>query len=469
MQIVDHLLKNFSFQPTQGQQKFFLKFQDFFLEDGYTQNTMLLRGYAGTGKTTCVSTVVTTVKHFGYKTVLIAPTGRAAKVMTNYASKTAHTIHRTIYKQQTNANGNVYFAPLVNKEKTTLYIVDEASMISSDRDIGQNGLLADLIQFVFADKSNKLMIVGDGAQLPPVGQEISAALEKNALTSYGLNVFDIELKDVVRQQKLSGILYNATLMRSLLEKKSTAITFHTSGFPDIYPIPLDKLEDGLRYAYKKYGEEDTIIICRSNKSAVAFNNYIRRQIRFVDAEIDAGDMLMVVKNNYNTLPSDSVAGFIANGDMIEVRRLRRTEEVYGFRFATVEFALLDYPELPNVEAKIFLDTLQSDAPALTSTQLKDLYEAVSEDYNHIASKTERSKAIRKDPYLNALQVKFAYALTCHKAQGGQWKAVFVDQGFLTEEMLNMDYVRWLYTALTRASNELYLMNFDERFFVAQNM
>lgn len=469
MQIVDHLLKNFSFDPTQGQQKFFIKFQDFFLENGYSHNTMLLRGYAGTGKTTCVSTVVKTVKHFGYKTVLLAPTGRAAKVMTSYSAITANTIHRTIYKQQLNSNGNVYFALLPNKEKNTLYIVDEASMISSDRDIGENGLLADLIKFVFSETSNKLMIVGDGAQLPPVGQEISAALDRDRLNSYGLNVFETELKDVVRQQQASGILYNATQMRKLLNSNSLNITFHTSGFRDIYPIPLDKLEDGLRYAYKKYGEEDTIIICRSNKSAVAFNNYIRRQIRFVDSEIDAGDMLMVVKNNYNTLPHDNKAGFIANGDMIEVRRIRRTEEMYGFRFATIEFALVDYPELPNVEAKIFLDILQSDAPALTSAQQKELFEAVSEDYNHISSKTERNKAIRKDPYLSALQVKFAYALTCHKAQGGQWKAVFVDQGYLTEEMLNKDYLRWLYTALTRASSELYLMNFDERFFVAQNM
>ena len=468
MQIEAHLLKNFSFEPTPGQQKFFVKFQDFFLEQGYSHNTMLLRGYAGTGKTTCVSTVVKTVKHFGYKTVLLAPTGRAAKVMSNYAFATANTIHRTRYKQQTNANGNVYFAPLVNKEKTTLYIVDEASMISSDRDMGENGLLADLIQFVFADSSNKLMIVGDGAQLPPVGQDISAALDKDRLNALGLNVFETELKDVVRQQKQSGILYNATLMRNLLAKNSNSITFHTSGFADIYPIPLDKLEDGLRYAYKKFGEEDTIIICRSNKAAVAFNNYIRRQIRFVDSEIDAGDMLMVVKNNYTTLPTDNKAGFIANGDMIEIRRIRRTEEVYGFRFATIEFALIDYPDLPNVEAKIFLDTLQSDAPALSSAQLKALYEAVSEDYNHIANKSERNKAIRKDPYLTALQVKFAYALTCHKAQGGQWKAVFVDQGYLTEEMLNKDYVRWLYTALTRASTELYLMNFDDRFYLQQN-
>ena len=341
-------------------------------------------------------------------------------------------------------------------------------MISDEAEFGGKGLLTDLIEYVFENDGNKLMIVGDTAQLPPVGRDISPALDCEFLRrTFDMVVTEQELTEVMRQDEASGILHNATELRQLLTRGSgdpLAIRLATKPFRDIYKMPLAKLEDGIRYAYGKYGRENTAIVCRSNKVAGQFNQFVRRVINQCEDELDAGDMLMIARNNYTTLDEESPAGFLANGEFVEVMRIRKTEEIHGLRFANVTLRLVDFEEQNDFEAKIILDTLHSAAPTLTKEEQRGLYDSVSKDYFYIKSKKERAEAIRKDPYLNALQVKFAYALTCHKAQGGQWNAVFVDQGFLPDGQVNQEFIRWLYTAITRSTSELFLMNFNQLFF-----
>lgn len=457
----------FPFEPTLGQSKAFKLLDQFILEKEKDKQAMLLKGYAGTGKTSLLSVLVNILQHFDYHFMLMAPTGRAAKVMSEYSGQKAYTIHKIIYAQKGEGGGGI--GPSFQKRKNllskTIFIVDEASMISDDPEVGDRGLLTDLISYVFEKSSNKLLIVGDPAQLPPVKYEVSQALEGDYLKyKYQLNLTEIELKEVVRQEAASGILHNATSLRENIDANIPEIQFITKGFRDLYKIGGDKLEDGLRYAYKKFGMENSIIICRSNKNATLYNQYIRRSINFSEDEINAGDLVMIVKNNYSTLPEDSPAGFLANGDFAEVVKIRRFEEMHGFRYANVELRLTDDTDHPPFEAKIFLDTLHSYTPSLSGEEYKKLYESVAADYADIASKRDRLNAIRKDPYLNALQVKFAYALTCHKSQGGQWDVVFLDQGFIQEETINKEYMRWLYTAFTRATKELYLVNFNSSFF-----
>jgi exodeoxyribonuclease-5 len=343
--------------------------------------------------------------------------------------------------------------------------VDEASMLSDRAEGSKGSLLDDLISFVFEDSSNKLIFIGDTAQLPPVGQLSSPALDGKYLKrNFALSVNECLLTEVMRQEEQSGILHNATLLRALINTSDNSIKFNVTGYKDVYKMTGEKLEDGLRYAYEEHGVDKTIIICRSNKSAVQYNHYIRRAIHFYEEEIDAGDIIMVVKNNYHYLPENTPAGFIANGDFAEVMKIVNFEEIYGFRFATVYLRLVDYPEQEVFEARIILDTLHSPTPSLSDTEYRKLYEKVSEDYNDIDNKKEKLEALKKDPYLNALQVKFAYALTCHKSQGGQWNAVFVDQGYLKEEMVDQEYIRWLYTAITRATDVVFLVNFSGKFF-----
>jgi exodeoxyribonuclease-5 len=407
-------------------------------------------------------------RKFGYRYILLAPTGRAAKVMATYSKQKAFTIHKKIYWQTADPyTGNLVFERQKNYHTNTIFVVDEASMISDEADfIGGNGLLADLIDYVFEDESNKLMLIGDAAQLPPVGRDQSPALDSEYLkVNFDVNVLEKELEEVMRQDEQSGILINATALRNVLLQNSTQIKLHTKYFPDIYQMTGEKLEDGLRYAYDKYGTENTIIICRSNKAATMYNQFIRRTIHFSENEIDVGDFLMIVRNNYLTLDEDSPAGFLANGDFVEIMKVRSIEDMYGFRFANLQLRLTDYPEQAEFDAKIMLNTLHSYAPGLSQEDNRKLYDNVLADYMYIRSKKERNDVVKKDPYLNALQVKFAYALTCHKSQGGQWNAVFVDQGYLTQEAINTDFLRWLYTAMTRASNELFLMNFDPQFFL----
>ncbi|WP_234734394.1 ATP-dependent DNA helicase [Tellurirhabdus bombi] len=462
------LAKRFPFKPTKGQQDFFERMGQFLLpqEQERYRDCFLLKGYAGTGKTTLISTLIKVLPKLGYKSVLLAPTGRAAKVMANYSKRMAQTIHRKIYRQIADANsGSLAFQRQKNYHEDTIFIVDEASMISDDAEIGMNGLLADLIDYIFENPGNKIMLVGDVAQLPPIGKELSPALDAGYLErQFDLTVFGQELTEVMRQEEDSGILINATSLRNTLHQEAPVIQFSTRHFRDIYKMTGERLEDGIRYAHDKYGRENTIIITRSNKTAVQYNQYIRRSINQCEEELDAGDLLMIVRNNYTVLDDDSPAGFLANGDFVEVMKIRKREEIHGLRFATVLLRLVDYDEQPEFETKIILDTLYSASPALGREENKNLYESVQKDYFYIKSKRERSEAIRRDPYLSALQVKFAYALTCHKAQGGQWSAVFIDQGYLPDGQVNQEFVRWLYTALTRATDEAFLMNFAPQFF-----
>jgi len=459
------LIENFKHSPTLGQKKLFGLLEKFILEED-ERTAFVLKGYAGTGKTTILSTFIKVLPQFGWKYALLAPTGRAAKVMSNYTSTKAQTIHRKIYKQKEDgASGNLLFELQPNKEEGTIYIVDEASMISDTREFGSNGLLHDLVNFVFDGTENKLLLLGDVAQLPPVGMSLSPALDVDHIENfYHTKVFTTTLKDVMRQEANSGILENATLLRNQLEHEKPEIQMITRGFKDIFKMTGEKLEDGIRYAYDKYGVENTIILTRSNRNAVSYNRLIRNQINYSDAELDVGDLLMVVKNNYSVLGEDSEAGFIANGEFATVKRMGREEEMHGFRFQNVTLQLVDYPGEQPFETLIFLDTLYSNSPSLSQEENKKLYESVLQDYYWVKSKADRKKRMREDKYMNALQVKFAYALTCHKAQGGQWDAVFIDALYLPNNEIDAEIVRWLYTAITRGIREVFFVNFQPAFF-----
>jgi ATP-dependent exoDNAse (exonuclease V) alpha subunit len=462
------LAANFPFQPTPSQTRFFHSMNAFFRGDQLRPEAyegFVLKGYAGTGKTTLVSTLVRSARALGYQTVLLAPTGRAAKVMSGYSGKIAFTIHRKIYRLQENSDDRVSFVRQTNYHKQTLFIVDEASMISDEAMFGSRGLLSDLIAYIREDDTNKLLFVGDTAQLPPVGSFLSPALDAVFLEkNFGISVLSDELTDVMRQAESSGILWNATQLRDQLLTQSNQIQLNSRSFKDVFRMTTARMEDGLRYAYDKFGEENTMVLTRSNKDAVQYNQYIRRVIHFAEDELDAGERLMIVRNNYSVLDDDSKAGFLANGDFVELLKVRRMEEMHGLRFANVTLRLTDYETEPPFETKIILDTLYASSPSLSSEEFRKLYESVLLDYADIRSKKERMEAVRKDTYLNALQVKFAYALTCHKAQGGQWSAVFVDQGYIPENQITPDFLRWMYTAVTRASEELYLMNFHPSFY-----
>lgn len=429
----------------------------------------MLCGYAGTGKTSMVISVVKTLKGMNRKYALLAPTGRAAKVLASYTKQRAFTIHKFIYQITTDEFGNVRFALRNNRGKKAVIIVDEASMISLAHDAGSGriqskNLLSDLMKFLEDGKDCKLILIGDTAQLPPVGSADSPALDGKVLQRN----FDFhaemqhELREVVRQDAESGILYNATELRNLLISGSSDVKLHVD-FPDIKVIDMTELEDELNHAYGFYGEDDAMVITRSNKSANQFNQQIRMRIKYMEDEISSGDKLMVVRNNYYWLPKGSGAGFIANGDLVEIMRLGSLEEMHGFRFANATIRLMDYPNEDSLDVKLLLNSLHSESPALPEADFEQLYNSVCLSYANIPTPSEQAKKIAEDPFLNALQIKFGYAITCHKAQGGQWPAVFVDQGYLTAEMLGTDYIRWLYTAITRASEKLYLVNFNEQF------
>jgi exodeoxyribonuclease-5 len=456
----------FPFEPTPSQSEFFRALDPFFELKDSDRPILLLKGYAGTGKTTIVSALVKFLPLINYKYVLMAPTGRAAKVMSNYSKRLALTIHKKIYRQTSEVgSGEPNFSLQKNYHENTLFIIDEASMLSDEKGFGNSSLLDDVINYIFQNKGNRILFIGDDAQLPPVGKVNSAGLDADFLKSnYRSEVIETVLTEVMRQAQDSGILYNATLLRGELSKKDFKIHFTTNSYQDIFRMTGERLEDGLRYAYDKYGIENTAIICRSNKNAVQYNEYIRRQIHFMEGELEAGDFLMIVKNNYVYQTEDTPGGFLANGDFMEVVKVINFEEMYGLRFADLEIRLTDYENHPNLQVKVILDTLHSNGPSLNNDEYRSLYQQVAEDYMDIAAKAERKAAIKKDPYLNALQIKFAYALTCHKSQGGQWKSVFVDQGYLTDEMVNKEYIRWLYTAITRSTDELFLVNFHEKFF-----
>ncbi len=458
-------------QPTAGQAQLIAMLIDF-LQCGMHRPTFVLRGYAGTGKTSLISAFIKSIQEVKISAVLLAPTGRAAKVLSNYAQRPAFTVHKKIYFNEVK-DGISNFTLQKNIHKDTVFFVDEASMIANSGGLGGSfvtkggSLLEDLVRYVFAGENCRLIFIGDTAQLPPVGMDVSVALDKSYLEKYiGLTVFDYELTEVVRQTALSGILYNATKIRDQLKEKLPGYpSIELADFPDIAVVSSYEVEEMLSDAYAKVGVEKAIVICRSNKMANQFNQQIRYRVRWQEDEISSGDYLMVVKNNYFWLGDESKAGFIANGDMVYVERVLKFEEKYGFRFVNLQIRLVDYPGEPELEVKIMLDTLMTDAPALTREQSKQFSENVYAQYALEGSyKTKIKEEIKKNPYYNALQVKFGYAVTCHKSQGGQWDYAFVVQGYLTDEMVDVEYLRWLYTAITRASKKLYFVNFSEKFF-----
>ncbi|MBO4551179.1 MAG: AAA family ATPase, partial [Bacteroidaceae bacterium] len=451
--------ENFTHNPTKEQENAISMLSEFLLSRKRDE-VFLLKGYAGTGKTSLLAALVRTMQQLSQRVMLLAPTGRAAKVLSSYAGASAYTIHRKIYRQKSITDMNV-FQNDINLQQDTLFIVDEASMISNEAHdntvFGTGRLLDDLMHYVYSCEGCRLVLVGDTAQLPPVGEEESPALSRNMLEGYGMEVMELCLTQVVRQLEESGILWNATMLRSLIQNEEMFEFPKLRGksFPDIRTLPGDELVEALEQSYRNYGTDGTIVVTRSNKRANIFNNGIRSRILDYEEELSSGDLIMVAKNNYywtereqaaNGVNSDSMA-FIANGDVAVVRRLRNERSFYGFRFVD---AVLEFPDYDNkeMETTVLLDTLQSEAPALTRQQQEALFNGVWEDYPELTNRRERMKCLRQDIYYNALQVKYAYAVTCHKAQGGQWEHVYIDQGYITEEMLSPDYFRWLYTAIT---------------------
>ncbi|MGQ7869271.1 ATP-dependent DNA helicase [Sunxiuqinia sp. sy24] len=467
--IKEHICQKLGFEPTEGQKVLSEKFADF-ITHADPDVLFLLKGYAGTGKTSMLSALVKTLKAFKFQTVLLAPTGRAAKVLTSYTGQSAYTIHKKIYRQQATTDGFGRFSVDKNFHKNCFFIVDEASMISnSSKDgsvFGTGRLLDDLYEYVYCGQNCKLVLVGDTAQLPPVGMDISPALDVSELEMYGGQVLHHELVDVVRQEFDSGILYNATNIRSLIGDSyfyPAYFPIETENFTDIKRIGGGELIEKISDCYDKYGEQQTMVITRSNKRANKFNEGIRSTILYKEADITIGDLLMVVKNNYFWAGDDERLDFVANGDIVEIQSIYGYEQLYGFRFASVCVKFIDYDDL-EVDCKVLLETLNIETASLSYEQSQRLFEAVAEDYVDIRSKKKRWEKIKENEYFNALQVKFAYAVTCHKAQGGQWDAVFVDQGYLLEERIDVEYLRWLYTAFTRPVKELFLVNFNKEFF-----
>ena len=464
--ISSQIYSNFGFEPTIGQKKLIEKLS-FFVTEPENDNILIVNGYAGTGKTSVISALVVTLKSYGIKCVLLAPTGRAAKVMSVSSGHSAFTIHKKIYRQKSLGTENSHFDLAPNFEKNTVFIVDEASMLSNAGDssiFGSGRLLDDLVAFVKKGTNCKLIVVGDTAQLPPVGLDRSPSLDAGAMSVYG-NTELVTLDEVMRQSEDSGVLFNATLIRCMLEEDIVDVPMFRTAFPDIVSVNGGEFLEELGAAYDKYGMENTIVITRSNKRANKFNEGIRRHILCREEELSSGDMLMVVKNNYHFAPDekDSELDFIANGDIAELVKIKRTDEQFGFRFADVVLRFPDYNHI-ELDCKIILDTLQSEAPSLTQEQSRQLFYGVEQDYSSLTTKKKRYAAIREDGFYNAMQVKFAYSVTCHKAQGGQWDCVFIDKMLFGDESMSRDLMRWLYTAITRAVKKVVFVNFDERFF-----
>lgn len=462
--LLDKIRTAFSLEPTSQQSALMEKVANFIV-DKDSDRIFLLKGYAGTGKTSVISSVIKVMDELQQPVVLLAPTGRAAKVLSIYSEKQAFTIHKKIYRQKSGADFNSDFNLNVNLHKSTLFVVDEASMIANsapDSVFGSGCLLDDLIHYVYSGENCRLILIGDTAQLPPVGQLLSPALDKGMLEGYGFSVDEFELTEVVRQASSSGILSNATFLRTLIANEfydDGLPKIDTESFPEVKKMPGDELIEALSSSYGKYGTDDVIVISRSNKRANVFNNGIRNSVLYREEELSSGDMLMVVKNNYFWSKDIKGFDFIANGDVAEVKRIRNKRELYGFRFAEVLLYFPDYDT--EIEANILLDTLQSPSPTLTYDDSNRLFQAVQEDYMDIGNKRDRMLKMRQDPYLNALQVKFAYAVTCHKAQGGQWNDVYIDVGYITEEQTDIEFLRWLYTAFTRARRNVYMINWRD--------
>ena len=469
------LLKSkFPFTPTSKQDMVLMQLSQFIF-DANKNSIYLLKGYAGTGKTSIIGTIVSNLWQAKKSAVLLAPTGRAAKVISNYSKKEAFTIHKKIYFPKKEKGGGVKFVMQPNKHRNTIFIVDEASMIpdtpSDSKTFDSNSLLDDLMQYVYSGHQCKLLLIGDKAQLPPVKSDLSPALNENQLSlNYNKDVIGIELDEVVRQEQDSGILENATELRSVLESNIyESFKFNVNPFKDIVRL-IDGYEimDAINDAYSEDGYEETAIIVRSNKRANAYNQQIRQRILFNESELSAGDFLMVVKNNYFWIKPTSEAGFIANGDIIEVLEIFSIKELYGFKFAEVKVKMVDYPNMKPFETVLLLDTIEVESASLSYEDSNKLYQEVSKDYEDETSNYKRFLGVKNNKFFNALQVKFSYAITCHKSQGGQWNTIFVEQPYLPEGM-NRDYIRWLYTAITRAKEKLYLIGFKDDMFVENDL
>ena len=461
--IQEKIRLHFPFEPTGEQNQVITDISDFVATIG-NRSVFILKGYAGTGKTTLVSILVKSLPILGKRSILMAPTGRAAKVLSKYSKKSASTIHKKIYWIRTNKSGNTFIKLKENTHNNTIFIVDESSMIpeNSEKGFGNRSLLEDLIKYVYDGNDCKLILIGDTAQLPPVHIDISPALDEEKLElNHNKQVICKELTQVVRQKKNSLILENATNLRKKIANTDYSYPKLKTNTEVMRIDTGEDLQEALEKAYSNEGINNTTILCRSNKRANQYNQQVRAKIRWQEDEISTGDMLMVVRNNYHWLDENSKAGFIANGDIVEVLKIKETIERYGFRFVKASIQMIDYAEEKALDVILLLDTLTSEAPAITYEQYQKLYKKIRLDYN---GEKEKNKKIKEDPFFNALQIKFAYAITCHKSQGGQWENVFVDLGYFTKDMLNKSYLRWLYTAVTRASKKLYLINFNENFF-----
>ncbi len=458
----DEFLKAFSYEPTSCQDSLFKKTSDFLSSDD--GDILVVNGYAGTGKTSAVSAIINALIKLRFNCVLLAPTGRAAKVLSQASGRQASTIHKGIYRQKGVGEGGWgQFSLAPNKCKHTLFVVDEASLIgidsSSQANFGSGDLLSDLVCFVRAGDDCRLLLVGDSAQLPPVGMDESPALSRDYMDGFG-GVSYASLSSVVRQAAESGILANATTLRMNLDAGKLALS--TAGYPDVVRVSGEELVETIGRAYDKYGEEQTIVVCRSNRKAIRYNLGIRAMVQFKEEKLLRSDTLMIVKNCYQFVDEDSAMGYIANGDVARLDKIGSYEDRYGLHFATAHLTFPDYDD-QAVVAKVLLDTLESESASLTPAQQEALYEGVNADYAHITSKRKRYEQVREDPYYNALQLKYAQAVTCHKAQGGQWDCVFIDCPFWEEEF-SRDDLKWMYTALTRASKMVYLVNFKDSYF-----
>ncbi|NOU47867.1 MAG: AAA family ATPase [Bacteroidales bacterium] len=467
--VIRLFLNSFQFEPTEGQKLVMQHLASFLLSEK-PNPLYLLKGYAGTGKTSMVASIVEVLPNIGMKYVLLAPTGRAAKVLNSYTGKPASTIHRKIYHQVNSPDEGFKMYLAENKHRNTLFIVDEASMIgdnsSESGSFGYHNLLDDFMRYVSEGVNCKILLIGDNAQLPPVGLELSPALNLNSLKSaYSITAAQYELTEVMRQSLESGILFNATALRTkLLQNDVSTPFFQLGSFNDIIRVQAEDFEELIISAFGGKDYTKAVIVCRSNRRANMFNQAVRQRVLGLDEEISSGDLLMIVKNNYYWLGNQDGGGFIANGDIAVLRKINRIEEMYGFRFADAEITLLDYPDEPSLQVKLLLDTLMIDEAALSEKDFGRLASAVEEDYTDIPTRRKRYEKMKSNPYFNALQVKFAYALTCHKTQGGQWPQVFVDSGISKVEQIDRNYLRWLYTAVTRATEKLFLVGFIGNFF-----
>ena len=467
--LAEHLVKlinkNLVHIPTKGQELLIALLADYIVTND-TGKILIVKGYAGTGKTSVIGALVKTLDRLEIKNMLLAPTGRAAKVFSGYSGKNAFTIHRKIYIQKSSKDAFGSFVLGTNLYSNTIFLVDEASMISNlgseDSVFGSGRLLDDLVKYVKSGDRCKLVLIGDTAQLPPVGTTLSPALEKVDMAAYYSEPVDLTLTEVVRQAEDSGILVNATIVRNIISTGLIDIpVLKHKNIHGVESLPSADLAETIERSYSRFGREDTVVICRSNKLANKFNKGIRQQVLYFEEEIAAGELLMVVRNNYFWLNENPDYDFIANGDIIKIVRILKYCERHGFRFALVRLLLIDYDI--EFESWILLDALMSESASLPEADYKRLFYKVLEDYQELKPRKKQIMAVREDPFFNALQVKYAYAVTCHKAQGGQWKAVFIDQGYIKKEMIDRDYLRWLYTAITRATEKLYLVNFPEFF------